>query len=358
MNERNSMGAMAHGLACFLGLGSAPLALTQRDDRVARLQSDALARIVKWSDHVRSTGDARSTVSELSTAQAELNAALNRFLQVKDYAGAAWSAINLADILCYVNQWAEAIPIYKQADEWAQNARRPDYETKALARMAFSEMKVKQLDEAADHAQKAVSLGQNCGNPDFYFDALLTAGEVEATRSNLPAASDYVDRALAIVNQLSDKQQFYLVYGDRADIYYQKAFSYDCQKQPDISLQSYDHARADYQVAQSIAQKLGYTFLVQNFSQEIQTAEGQAPASRGRGKADHLFPPGCSNRNNRKMCWQPRSSPRAPLIPPISRSSRVPSERSITRTRTTSARVCLLWTLIPRIIPSAASLRK
>ena len=276
MNERNSVGAIARGLACFLAFAPALPAFTQRDDRAAGLQSDALTRIAKWRDHVRSTGDARSTVSELSTAQAELNAALNRFLQVKDYADAAWSAINLADILRYVNQWAEAIPIYKQADELAQKAGRPDYETKALARLAFSEMKVKQLDAAADHAQKAVSLGQNCGNPDFYFDALLTAGEVEETRGNLPAASDYVDRALAIVNQLNDKQQLYLVYGDRADIYYQKSFSYDCQKQPDICLQSYDHARADYQVAQSIAQKMGYAFVAQNYSQEIQAVEVQA----------------------------------------------------------------------------------
>ena len=119
MNERNSTGASLRLLVCILTLTLVPLASSQRDDRAAGLQSDALARIAKWRDHVRSTGDARSTVSELSTAQAELNAALNRFLQVKDYADAAWSAINLADILRYVNQWAEAIPIYKQADELA-----------------------------------------------------------------------------------------------------------------------------------------------------------------------------------------------------------------------------------------------
>jgi tetratricopeptide (TPR) repeat protein len=142
--------------------------------------------------------------------------------------------------------------------------------------MAFSEMSLKQLDAAAGHAQKAVSLGQDCGNPDFYFDALLTAAEVETTRGNLPAASDYVDRAFALTDQLHDKQQVYPVYGDRADIYYQKALSYDCQKQPDICLQSYDHAKADYQSAQSIAQKLGYTFLAQNYSQQLQTVEAQA----------------------------------------------------------------------------------
>ena len=263
-------------LVCLLTLTLVPLAFSQRDDRAVGLQSDALTRIAKWRDHVRSTGDARSTISELSTAQAELNEALNRFLQVKDYPDAAWSAINLADILRSVNQFAEAIPIFKLADELAQKALRPDYETKALARMAFSEMSLKQLDAAAGHAQKAVSLGQDCGNPDFYFDALLTSAEVETTRGNLPAASDYVDRAFILTDQLHDKQQVYLVYGNRADIYYQKALNYDCQKQPDICLQSYDHAKADYQSAQSIAQKLGYTFLAQNYSQQLQTVEAQA----------------------------------------------------------------------------------
>jgi CHAT domain-containing protein len=292
MSERNFKGTFARGLACFLVLAPVSLAFSQRDDRALGLQSDAVARISRWRDYVRRTGDARGTLSELSTAQAELSAALNRFLQIKDYADAAWSAFNLAEILRSLNQFEQAIPIYRQADDLAQKARRADYETRALARMAFSEMRVKQLDAAADHAQKAVSLGPNCGNPDFYFDALLTAAEVETTRGNLPAASDYADRALALIDQLHDKQQVYLAYGDRGDVYYQKAISYDCQKQPDVCLQLYDRAKADYQSAQSIAQKLGYTFLAQNYAQELQTAEGQSAIVKQRWPATPALPAG------------------------------------------------------------------
>lgn len=276
MNKRNFIVASARGLACFLALASNLPALDQHDDRASGLQSDAVARIARWRNYVRRTGDAQSTISELSMAQAELNAALNRFLQIKDYADAAWSAINLAEILRSTNQFEQAIPIYRQAIGLAQTARRPDYETKALARLAYAAMSVKQLDAASDHAQKAVSLGPNCGNPDFYFDALLTAAEVETARGNMPAASDYADRALALTEKLQDKQQVYLVYGDRADIYYQKAFSSDCQKQPDICLQLYDRAKKDYQSAQSIAQNLGYAFLASTYGQELQTAEAQA----------------------------------------------------------------------------------
>ena len=292
MNERNFMRIFVHGMACFLALASALPAFGQRDDRAAGLLSDAIARIDRWRDYVRRTGDARSTISELSTAQAELNAALNRSLQVKDYADAAWSAFNLAEILRSVNQFAEAIPVYKQAGELAQRAQRSDYETKVLARLAFSEMSVKQLDAAADHAQKAVSLGQDCGNPDFYFDALLTAAEVETTRGNLPAAGDYVDRALALVDRLHDRRQLYLVYGDRADIYYQKAFASDCQKQPDICVQSYEHAKADYQTAQSVAQQLGFAFIAANYGRQIQSADGQMTIVKRREGAMPAIPAG------------------------------------------------------------------
>lgn len=276
MNKRRLMGLFARALACCLPVVSILAASGQHDDRASGLQSDAIARIARWRDYVRRTGDAQSTISELSMAQAELNAAFNRFLQIKDNADAAWSAINLAEILRSVNRFEQAIPIYKQAEDLAQKSNRRDYQTKALARLAFAEMSVKQLDAAADHAQKAVNLGQDCGNPDFYFDALLTADEIETARGNLPAASDYVDRALALTSQLHDQQQVYLVYGDRADVYYQKALSYDCQKQVDVCRQLYDRAKADYQSAQSIARKLGYTFLAQNYGQQLQTANAQA----------------------------------------------------------------------------------
>jgi CHAT domain-containing protein/tetratricopeptide (TPR) repeat protein len=276
MKKRNAGFAFARGLACLLVLAVIPPALAQHDDRASGLQSDALARLNRWRDYVRRTGDAQSTISELSMAQAESSAALNRFLQIKDYGDAAWSAINLAEVLRSADRYEQAIPIYKQADDLAQMARRPDYEAKALARMAFAETSLKRLDAASDHVQRAVALGQNCGNPDFYFDALLTATELETTRGNLPAASDYAERAFALVGELHDQQQVYLVYGDRADVYYQKAHRFDCQKTPDLCIQSYDRAKADYQSAQSIALKLGYTFLAQNYAQELKTAEAQA----------------------------------------------------------------------------------
>jgi CHAT domain-containing protein len=252
-----------------------PCAFSQRDEDVARAQADGLARIAQWRDYVLRTGDASSTVSELATAQTELKGAYDLALQHDDYASAAWMAINLGDILRYVNRWSDAVPLYQLAGQFAQKARRADYETKALARLAFAQMRTNQVDLAAENVDQAVRLGAGCGNPDFYFDALDTASELETKRGNVPAASDYIDRALSLAPQLRDKHQLYLAYSDRADTFYQRAQTFDCQKQFDVCFQAYQHAKADYQAAQSIAQEAGYTFFVNIFSQQIQGADVQ-----------------------------------------------------------------------------------
>jgi CHAT domain-containing protein len=275
MNERSSMRPSIATLIFLLILLPSPGAVSQRDDDAAHAQADGLARLAQWRDNVRRTGDARSTVSGLVTAQTELKAAYDRALQRNNYASAAWMAINLGDILRYVNSLSEAVPMYQVAGQFAEKARRPDYQTKALARLAFAELSTNQVDAAAENASKAVRLGADCGNPDFYFDALDTASEVETKRGNLPAASDYIDRALSLSPQLRDKQQLYVAYEDRADVFYQEAHTFDCQKQYDVCFQSYQHAKTDYQAAQSIVQEAGYIFLANNFSQQIQGVDVQ-----------------------------------------------------------------------------------
>lgn len=210
MIERNFTRRTVAALTWILILSAPPCAFGRQDNSTARLQADGLARITQWRDYVLRTGDARSTLSDLATAQTELKSAYDRALQLNDFATAAWMAINLGDIWRYVNRWADAVPVYQLADQYAQRARRVDYEAKALARLAFSEMRINQVDAAAEHAEEAVRLGANCGNPDFYFDALDTASEVETKRGNLPAASDYLDRALSLAPRLQDPHQLYL----------------------------------------------------------------------------------------------------------------------------------------------------
>ncbi len=134
-------------------------------------------------------------------------------------------------------------------------------------------MKLGDTNAAADYAREAVRLGANCGNKTFYFSALDTAGEIEVTRGNLVAAGEYLDRALAMSGQIDDKQQLYLGYADRADIYYQLAMKCDYERTFDVCYQSLELARADYQKAIALTRELRYDFISQIFEGQVKDVD-------------------------------------------------------------------------------------
>ena len=238
-----------------------------------QLQKSGIAKIDHWMDYARRTGDAKSTVSELAAAQLELKASYELFLKRQDFASASLSAIKIADIQRLVNQLGQAIPIYQAAIGLAQRANRTDYQTKALSLLAFSELNAGDISSAADHAREALRLGANCGNKAFYFSALDTAGEIEVKRGNPVAAGEYLDRALAMSGQIDDKQQLYLGYADRADIYYQLALKCDYERTYDVCYQSLELARADYQKALALTRELGYEYFSQVFQGQVKSVD-------------------------------------------------------------------------------------
>ena len=238
-----------------------------------QLQKSGIAKIDHWLDYARRTGDAKSTVSELAAAQLELKASYELFLKQQDFASASLSAIKIADIQRLVNQLGQAIPIYQAAIGLAQRANRTDYQTKALSLLAFSELNAGDISSAADHAREALRLGANCGNKAFYFGALDTAGEIEVKRGNLVAAGEYLDRALAMSGQIDDKQQIYLGYADRAEIYYQLALKCDYERTYDVCYQSLELARADYQKALALTRELGYEYFSQVFQAQVKSVD-------------------------------------------------------------------------------------
>jgi CHAT domain-containing protein len=229
-----------------------------------QLQKSAIVRIDRWTDHVRRTGDAKSVLSELAAAQSELKASYDLFLQRQDLAGASWSASKLGDIQRYLNQWGQAVPIYKSAIDLAKRANRTDYQTEALARLAFSELKIGETDAAEEHLREALRLGPNCGNKNFFFEALDVASQAEVKRGNLAAASENLDRALAMSAEI-DKKQLYLGYADRGDIYYQLAMKCDYQNTYDVCYRSLEMFRADYGKAITLSRELGYDFIAQAY---------------------------------------------------------------------------------------------
>jgi CHAT domain-containing protein len=249
-------------LWCLMLAAALPLAFGQSHDPQS-LQKSGVAKIDKWTDYVRRTGDARTTVSDLAAAQTDLKTSVDLFVQQKDYAGAALSTDKLATIQRLLNQFRQAAQMYQSAIDLAKRANRTDYQTTALADLAYSELQFGEVDAAEEHAREGVRLGANCGNNTFYFDALDRASEVEVKRGNLAAASDYMDRALAMSNQFDDKKKIYLGYMDRADIYDQIATQCDYQRKFDVCNQSLELARTDYQKALGITQEAGYSYISQ-----------------------------------------------------------------------------------------------
>jgi CHAT domain-containing protein/tetratricopeptide (TPR) repeat protein len=271
-------------LCLFHSVTGAQRSFAQNNDP-QQLQKSGVARIDRWMDYVRRTGDATSTVSELATANSELKASFDLFLQRKDFAGASWSEIKMADIRRLMNRWAEATPVYQAAIELTKLANRPDYQTKALARLAYSELKTGNTDSALDHAREAVRLGANCGNKTFYFEALDTAGEVELTHGNLVGAGEYLDQALALSGQIEDKQQLYIGYSDRGEIYYQIALKCDYERTYQVCYDALDKAYADYEKALAITRELGYQFISQLF-QHVMTGMDERKALIKRQQAE------------------------------------------------------------------------
>ena len=185
MNVRGPTKRARREVLCFLMLvATLPEAFAQAPSDPQQLQKSGIAKIDQWTDYVRHTGDARSTVSELAAAQAELKTSFDLFSQRQDYSGASLSAVKIATIQRLLNQWQQAATIYQGAIELAKHASRTDYQTTALSNLAYSELQLGQTDAAEQHAQDAVRLGAGCGNKNFYFEALVTAGEVEVKRGN------------------------------------------------------------------------------------------------------------------------------------------------------------------------------
>jgi CHAT domain-containing protein len=275
MDSRNALRRFFRAaVSCLFALAvSLPCVSQQPGADPLQLQKSGLAEIDRWLEHVRSTGDAESVRNLLESAQGKLQAAYALFIQRRDFSNAAWSAIKLGDIQRYMNQWPQAIAAFQNATSLAAQAHRTDFQAKALAWLAFSEMRAGSVDAAEDHVREAVRLGENCGNKDFYFDALDVAGEVETKRGDLAAANDYLNRALAIGDQIGDKYQLYNGYSDRADVYYQDAQQCNYKQGYDVCYRFLQLSQDDYKETQSIVQARGYTFLAELAGNNLQQVD-------------------------------------------------------------------------------------
>ncbi|WP_263381246.1 CHAT domain-containing protein [Granulicella arctica] len=288
MNLRRLLNSILYGpllLFCPLLLAQ-DAALEQRTPH--QLQASGIAKIDQWTAYVRRTGDATSTLSDLSSADSDLQGSLALFLQKQDLSDAAWSAMKIADIHRLTNQWVKAVSGYQAAIGYAKTANRSDYETKALARLAYAELKAASSSSALDHAREAVRLGEHCGNAAFYFEALDVAAEAELQQQNLVAAAADLDRAIALKDQVSDKQQLYLGFADRGDIYNEIATRCDYKRTYQVCSDALAKAESDYTTAIAITTELGYDFISQLFRQIVKGIDDRRAILQQRQSGDRL----------------------------------------------------------------------
>jgi len=288
MNHRDPAIRFFHIVTfCLFIIGtSANTILAQNSSRAQRLQAEGIAKLDHWMDQKRTTGDANSALIELAAAERDLKSSFDLFVQDQNFAGAAWSAIRLADIQRQRNKFDQATTMYQTAIELAQRAKRSDYETLAVARLALTDLLMNKVDAARDHAGRAVKLGPGCGDKNFYFEALDTASGVAVKLGDLAAAADLLDRAFAMSSEV-DHKQLYFAYLDRAEIYNTLVTKCNDEHKYDVvCYHSLEMARANYQKALAITEELGYQFLSQSIQGFLEDLNVRATLMQGMERSD------------------------------------------------------------------------
>lgn len=226
-----------------------------------QLQDQAIKRIDLFVEHFRKTGDFKTRVADLLLpAQNDLRASYQAFSAQGDLAGAALSLIKLGSIQRMLGQWQPALEVYQAAVKTARAAKHAGHQAEALTGLAQAEDSSRNSASALAHIDEAVELAGTLSDKKYSFDALSVKGSILIRQGNLAAAADILNRALALGPELKEEKLFY-AYLDRGDVYNQLANKCDHQKQVAVCHKQYELARADYERARAVAQKLGWTGL-------------------------------------------------------------------------------------------------
>ena len=138
------------------------------------------------------------------------------------------------------------------------------------------------------------------------FDALDIAAQAKIAQANfLQRRCDFAQRAFSVAEGVEDESSLFYGYLDRADVYLKLGEKCDFQRSFDPCFQALEHSRTDYQEAQKIANKLGYTGLANmtaEFLREVemrkQMISGQQALDRKVRENPYFFA-----EKNRETCW-------------------------------------------------------
>src|SRR5580704_12527884 len=107
------------------------------------LQARGVARIDRYREYVRKTGDQQSLLGELGSAAAELEASFRGFTAASNNAQAAWSLVKLADceryaLISTLTSSAQTQTADQRSVTLARNSRSHYEQAASLARTAGS----------------------------------------------------------------------------------------------------------------------------------------------------------------------------------------------------------------------------
>ena len=252
-----------------------PLAAAPEPPEV--LQARGVQARDHFIDHFRKTGDHASLLGELQGSELALAASYDAFKARGNAAGAALSALTLADVERMQNHWDAAYEHYRRAFELAQQGRDATVQAKAVLGMAKVEGYGRNNPGvAADRVKEATKLARDAGDADVLFDAFDLAGQFEVKLGNINAAAQDALLALQLEGRLRDRSRAYYGYVDSGDVYLQLGNQCDDKPTFQVCYQALELARAAYQKSQQIARDLGFTFLAAQsagFLRELDTRE-------------------------------------------------------------------------------------
>jgi len=267
--------------------------LAAAGDEPEKLQKQGMERIEQYREHFYRTGERDSLRPQLEQGERELKSSYDTFIAKGDFAGAAFSEIQLGrlenirsvDTLSIATgshgiNVASAQPIeshndaafrmFSTARELAKKARDPGREAEALIGLARTDgLNRGNVSDGVDDVTEAIRLAAQAGKTEDLFDALDLAAELELKRGRLAAATEYLDRAMALSTQVQKKLLVYFSYRDRADIYRNRVEVCTTEPRYGECYEALKLARVELEHARGICQDLGYQFLLQDTRREF-----------------------------------------------------------------------------------------
>jgi CHAT domain-containing protein/tetratricopeptide (TPR) repeat protein len=248
---------LGFGLAALLPFGVVSPAVA--DEEAALLQRRAIERIDRFIDTFRRTGDRTSLRPELAEAARELAEAAELFHDEGDAGQVALSLAKLGDALRMLDQSDAALAAYREAGKAAQRAGDTAGEARALMGQAKTELySLGDRGAAAEHIREAVRLGARTNDRDLLFNALSVQAHAEIGSGDLIGAFETLSRAFGLLEEVKSDELRFFGHLDRADVYQQLATRCDYKRAFEPCYRSVEQARAEYEQALALAERLGW----------------------------------------------------------------------------------------------------